>query len=107
MNFKELDQNIIAVQAPKPNMFTGFWQLVIDQNVTVIVMITKLTEKNKVKADKYWPDEDNPVLNLENGISVTFESEEAENGLEQRSYLLQQGKHPYSSTDHKPDFPYP
>ena len=29
-------QDIIAAQAPKKNMFSGFWQLVLDQKVRVI-----------------------------------------------------------------------
>ena len=36
INFDGLDQNIIAIQAPKENMFHGFWQLVVEQNVGLI-----------------------------------------------------------------------
>ena len=36
INFPDLDQNIIAVEAPKKSMFAGFWQLVWEQDVGVI-----------------------------------------------------------------------
>ena len=29
-------QKIIAIQAPRENMFDGFWQLVVEQNVGLI-----------------------------------------------------------------------
>ena len=38
-------------------MFSGFWQLVVDQGVSLIVMITKLVENEMKKADQYWPNE--------------------------------------------------
>ena len=78
IKFADFDQKILAVQAPKKNMVSGFWQMVLDQEVSVIVMITKLVENNKVKANQYWPDEDNSALELENNIKVTFTSEETE-----------------------------
>ena len=36
VNFPTLDQKIIAIQAPRENMFDGFWQLAIEQNVGLI-----------------------------------------------------------------------
>ena len=88
IKFADFDQKILAVQAPKKNMVSGFWQMVLGQEVSVIVMITKLVENNKEKANQYWPDEDNPTLELENNIKVTFASEETDNGLDRRSFLV-------------------
>ena len=88
IKFANFDQKILAVQAPKKNMVSGFWQMVLDQEVSVIVMITKLVENNKVKANQYWPDEDNSTLELENNIKVTFASEETDKGLDRRSFLV-------------------
>ena len=79
----------MAVQAPKPNMVSGFWQLVLDNRVSVVVMITKLVENGVMKATQYWPDEDAPVLQLENDITVTFESEESsKNGPDKRTFIV-------------------
>ena len=69
-------------------MVSGFWQLVLDNKVRVIVMITKLVENKLVKAHKYWPDEDNPTLELENDIQVIFESEETDKGLDRRTFVV-------------------
>eukprot|EP00092_Neocalanus_flemingeri_P028210 GFUD01030634.1.p1 GENE.GFUD01030634.1~~GFUD01030634.1.p1 ORF type:complete len:437 (-),score=90.14 GFUD01030634.1:394-1647(-) len=72
IQFKNFPQKFIACQAPKPDTFAIFWQLVFEQKVQVIVMITDLVEGNKVKAHKYWPDTDNRVLNLEGGMKVKY-----------------------------------
>ena len=40
--------------------------------ITVIVMITSLTEGNIKKADKYWPDEENPTIKLEGNIELKY-----------------------------------
>ena len=88
IDFTDFDQKILAVQAPNKNMVSGFWQMVPDQKVSVIAMITKLVENNKVKANHYWPDENAPTLELENNITVTFVGEETGTGLTRRSFLV-------------------
>jgi len=45
----------IATQAPLPETFVDFWTMVWDENVLVLVMLTRLNENCKHKADKYWP----------------------------------------------------
>ena len=57
-------------------MFDGFWQLVVDQNVSLIVMITKRFESRKRKAHQYWPDERYKDFRLQNGIKVREEDED-------------------------------
>ena len=70
-------------------MVSGFWQLVLDHKVSAVVMITKLVENGLVKANQYWPDEDETVLQLENDIKVTFESEESsKDGLDKRTFTV-------------------
>ena len=91
INFSQFERKILAVQAPKKNMVSGFWQMVLDNNVTVIVMITKLVENNVVKADQYWPTEDNACLELENSIKVIFKSEAADKGLVRRVFGVSNG----------------
>eukprot|EP00092_Neocalanus_flemingeri_P011524 GFUD01012419.1.p1 GENE.GFUD01012419.1~~GFUD01012419.1.p1 ORF type:complete len:975 (-),score=207.58 GFUD01012419.1:44-2638(-) len=72
IRFKNYPQKFIASQAPKPNTFAIFWQLVFEQKVHVIVMITDLVDGNKVKAHQYWPDMDSPTLQLEGGMKVEY-----------------------------------
>ncbi len=47
----------IAAQAPKAAYLDEWWMMIWDQNVPVIVMLTKCTEGKKRKADPYWPSE--------------------------------------------------
>jgi len=48
-------QKYICTQAPLLNTFTDFWRMTWDNNVVLIVMLTNLIERNKPKADVYWP----------------------------------------------------
>ena len=68
IEFPECSQKFLAASAPKPASFKQFWHMVIQEKVSVIVMITKLVENNKRKAHQYWPEEGReplgPVLDL-------------------------------------------
>ncbi|XP_065839450.1 tyrosine-protein phosphatase non-receptor type 7-like [Oscarella lobularis] len=46
----------IATQAPMENTVDDFWLMVLDHNVTVIVMVTYLFEYGVEKCIQYWPD---------------------------------------------------
>ena len=64
-------QRFIATQAPKEGIsFTNFWQMIVENKVKVVVMITALKEKNRRKADQYWPDTETEVLDIGGGITL-------------------------------------
>ena len=86
--FANCEQTFLAAQAPKPVSFNHFWHMVVQEKVTnvstlvlilpkvsVIVMVTKLVEKNKRKAHQYWPEDagEEPLgLMLEIGGTLSF-----------------------------------
>lgn len=45
----------IATQGPLPETTAAFWTMVYEQDSPVIVMLTNLVERNKVRCHRYWP----------------------------------------------------
>ncbi|XP_031192890.1 tyrosine-protein phosphatase non-receptor type 13 isoform X6 [Mastomys coucha] len=45
----------IACQGPLPTTVGDFWQMVWEQNSTVIAMMTQEVEGEKIKCQRYWP----------------------------------------------------
>jgi len=75
IRFSTARQAFIAIQAPNPDMIGSFWQLVWEQDVKVIVMITDLMEGGRIMAHQYWPDKSTPEKRFDEvGITVTYES---------------------------------
>ena len=70
IQFDGLEQTFIACQAPKPGSFSHFWQMVLEEEVEVIVMVTQLVEGKKVKAHQYWPDKEGTNINLKGNAKV-------------------------------------
>ncbi|KAH9046455.1 hypothetical protein EDB84DRAFT_1674108 [Lactarius hengduanensis] len=54
----------IATQGPLPETFNDFWSLVWEQNVHVIVMLTREVEGSTVKCGNYWSRENFGPLRL-------------------------------------------
>ncbi|KAF4552260.1 Protein-tyrosine phosphatase-like protein 1 [Elsinoe fawcettii] len=58
------NKRYIATQGPIPATFADFWNVVWQQDVRVIVMLTAETEGNQVKAHNYWSDSSYGAFNL-------------------------------------------
>ncbi|XP_028557539.2 tyrosine-protein phosphatase non-receptor type 3 isoform X1 [Podarcis muralis] len=46
----------IATQGPLPHTCVHFWQAVWDHRLSLIIMLTTLTERGRTKCHPYWPD---------------------------------------------------
>lgn len=63
-SIKQNDQAFIATQGPLPKTRENFWRMVMQENVHLIINLTKIKEHGKIKCDQYWP--------VEVGESVQF-----------------------------------
>ena len=43
------------MQGPLPETVDDFWRVVSQQNVSVIAMLTQVTEDDRVRCAIYWP----------------------------------------------------
>uniref|UniRef100_A0A6P8I6N2 protein-tyrosine-phosphatase n=1 Tax=Actinia tenebrosa TaxID=6105 RepID=A0A6P8I6N2_ACTTE len=46
----------IATQGPLPQTVNDFWRMIWQEKMSVIVMLTGIKEQNKIKCEKYWPE---------------------------------------------------
>jgi protein tyrosine phosphatase len=54
--------DIVVSQAPCVGAFYRFWLMVVQQRVGLIVMLTRLVENKRVKADVYWPQQHHDLV---------------------------------------------
>ena len=57
---------------PMPETIGDFWQMIWDQKVKTIVMLTKLMEGDKPKCEQYWPDRVGGSINPKSSLVVTY-----------------------------------
>ncbi|MGH0124461.1 UNVERIFIED_CONTAM: hypothetical protein FKN15_018781 [Acipenser sinensis] len=55
VNIHSEEWNYIATQGPLPNTCQDFWQMVWEQGVNVIAMVTAEEEGGRPKSHRYWP----------------------------------------------------
>ncbi|XP_069599473.1 tyrosine-protein phosphatase non-receptor type 13 isoform X7 [Ranitomeya imitator] len=62
----------IACQGPLPSTVSDFWQMVWEQNSTVIAMMTQEMEGGKIKCQRYWPEELQRPVRITNELQLTL-----------------------------------
>ncbi|GFT58455.1 tyrosine-protein phosphatase non-receptor type 4 [Trichonephila clavipes] len=80
----------IAAQGPLPQTCNDFWQLIWEQNCGIIVMVTPLKERNRVKCHQYWPDL--YQTSTYNEMEVTCFSETSSSTCITRDFLISHQK---------------
>lgn len=66
-----LPLRFIAHQAPVPDCIGAFWSGVYEARPIAIVMLTRITEGGKHKADQYWPTAEGQTWEMPNGLLVS------------------------------------
>ena len=83
----QVSDTFIASQAPKPNTEGDFWQMIFEQRVTTIVMLTRVVELGKEKSTVYWPQE--PGTSVVYGrVNVVLQKEENLTGYTKRELVF-------------------
>lgn len=67
----------IATQGPLPNTVRDFWRMVQQESSHLIVMLTTIMERGRVKCHQYWPD-NNEVLDMDDEFTVKCFNEHAD-----------------------------
>ncbi|KAM6230498.1 receptor-type tyrosine-protein phosphatase kappa-like [Porphyrio hochstetteri] len=75
----------IAAQGPLPGTVLDFWQMVWQEKISVIVMLTSLVEQNKTKCKQYWPEQEQ----VYGDFTVTLNNTKTTTGLVTRIFCLQ------------------
>lgn len=77
-NIIELEgKKVIATQGPLTNSVHNFWRMVESYDVSTVIMLCCLIEKNKIKCDRYYPQKDpHSATLIEQEYEITLLEEE-------------------------------
>lgn len=81
----------IATQGPLPNTVTDFWQMVLESQSTLVVMLTTVVERGRVKCHKYWPSAGEAALEIDTMI-LTCNQETEDDSFAFREFTLKNSK---------------
>ena len=81
--------NYIAAQGPLDHTVEDFWRMIYDQNITHVIMVTALKERDIRKCAKYWPEINCATPTSNNEFLVDCTSEEQNEGYTTRNFTLQ------------------
>ncbi|XP_069124056.1 tyrosine-protein phosphatase non-receptor type 13-like isoform X2 [Argopecten irradians] len=85
LNVANTECHYIACQGPLPNTSEDFWQMVWEQTVSVITMLTQDVESRKVKCHRYWPDSvETPLFVCDSQYKVSLKSFQSTEHLDVR-----------------------
>ena len=73
--FENIDNKLfIAMQNPLPEDFELFWEMILEKNIQLIVLLSGNFEEERMKIESYWPEEG---LSLQfNSIKIELEKKE-------------------------------
>jgi protein tyrosine phosphatase len=63
-------ERYIACQAPLPSTVEDFWYMLLQERVRLVVMLTRLVERERPKACRYWPESEQEPLLFSSGLEV-------------------------------------
>ncbi|KAK3091931.1 hypothetical protein FSP39_023798 [Pinctada imbricata] len=90
MNVGGCEAHFIATQGPKLETAEDFWQMIWEQKVSVIAMLTLDVESQKVKCHRYWPDfQEIPIYVCDETLRIKLISVESVTDMDVRKISLE------------------
>ncbi|KEG10872.1 putative tyrosine specific protein phosphatase [Trypanosoma grayi] len=68
-----LPHTFVACQAPVAQGISDFLSMLYDNKIVLVMMVTKLQEGGIIKADRYWPEEGEPPIEVPGAAGLVLE----------------------------------
>ena len=83
----ETNSSYIVTQGPLEDTLEDFWTMIIQQDVSVIVMLCRTLENGIEKCHRYWPEPDEKPLQFDD-FSVRSEQVAKYEGYQRRRFII-------------------